>query len=70
MLTGGLVNLVYDDGERETRVHVSLLRVPGIRDRAVVGTTTQSDLDREPGEFRVRGSRLSCQGVLSPCWIN
>lgn len=49
-LHGGLVNLLYDDGERETRVSLSLVRHRGERGHALSGSDSVSDTVSEEGE--------------------
>lgn len=49
-LHGGLVNLLYDDGERETRVSLSLVRHRGVQGSDFPLSDTVSDSDNEEGE--------------------
>lgn len=46
-LHGGLVNLAYDDGGKESRVHTSLLRRPGLG----VEQMSDEETDSEPEDF-------------------
>eukprot|EP00904_Undaria_pinnatifida_P006973 jgi/Undpi1/3405/HiC_scaffold_15.g06778.m1 len=49
-LHGGLVNLLYDDGERETRVSLSLVCHRGARGNASPGSDSVSDSDSDAGD--------------------